>query len=67
MIGGCTSLAQRMITKGVIGVIYDYVQGAGYQVVLASHPLEPGRGYWIGIFGITDQAELCVEAENPKL
>jgi hypothetical protein len=47
MIGGCTDLARVMPHGCDIGVIYGYVQGLGYERVLGSEPLEPGKGYWI--------------------
>lgn len=49
MIGGCTSDVEAFVDKGEIKVIYDYVQGIGYQQLFESGPLQPGRGYWINL------------------
>lgn len=61
MIGGCTSDAKVSSDKCSIGVIYGYVQGAGYQRVLGSEMLKPGKGYWILFNDVADKAELRVE------
>jgi hypothetical protein len=47
MIGGCTSPAQASADNANIIVIYGYVPGTGYQRVLKSENLMPGKGYWI--------------------
>ena len=47
MVGGCSAPAQTMVTSGKIDVVYRYTPGIGYGRLLASEPLEPGRGYWI--------------------
>ena len=61
MIGGCScSSAQPSVDSGNITVIYRYDPGKGYQRVLESESLEPGKGYWILFSGIPDQAELRV-------
>lgn len=61
MIGGCTSDAKALSVNCSIGVIYGYVQGTGYQRVSESETLKPGRGYWILLNNVMDQAELRVE------
>jgi hypothetical protein len=61
MIGGCSSSAQVSSNNCSIGVIYRYVQGAGYQWVLPSEYLEPGKGYWILLKNVTGPASFGVQ------
>lgn len=61
MIGGCTSDAKASSDNCSIGIIYKYVQGTGYQHITESEMLEPGKGYWILLNNVNDQAELSVE------
>ena len=61
MIGGCTLQAKALVDSGNIRVIYGYAQGAGYQRILESEYLEPGKGYWIKFKDIADQASLIVK------
>ncbi|MGA1839045.1 MAG: C25 family cysteine peptidase [bacterium] len=67
MIGGCTTLAQVSTHKCNIGVIYKHEEGAGYQRVLKSEGLIPGKGYWILLNNVTDDAQLMVNALNQGL
>lgn len=60
LIGGCTSPARASIYNGNIVAIYRYVPGIGYQQVLDTEFLQPGRGYWILVNNILDQAFLEV-------
>jgi hypothetical protein len=60
MIGGCTCPAKAQLHNGKITIIYQYVQGAGYQRIPSSGLLEPGKGYWILCRDIMDDAELTV-------
>ena len=55
MIGGCTYSAKSSTNGCNIGVIYDYVQGAGYKRVSGSERLKPGKGYWILLRDFTCQ------------
>jgi hypothetical protein len=59
MIWGCSSSAHVSSNNCNIGVIYRYVQGAGYQRVTGH--LEPGQGYWILLKNATEQASLSVQ------
>ncbi|MGA1865150.1 MAG: hypothetical protein ACMUHX_08815, partial [bacterium] len=61
MIGGCSCPAGAQLHNGKISVIYKYAQGAGYQRVPASGPMEPGQGFWILCQDITGEAELEVK------
>jgi parallel beta-helix repeat protein len=61
MIGGCTYPAQASVDDGKIKVIYDYKQGVGYQRIIESEKLKPGKGYWILFEDVTDQSSLSVE------
>ncbi|MGA1863700.1 MAG: hypothetical protein ACMUHX_01425, partial [bacterium] len=61
MIGGCISEAQASTDNVKIGVIYGNVQGSGYQRITKSEGLTPGKGYWILLNNITQQAGLTVE------
>ena len=61
MIGGCSSAAQATIDNGSINVIYRYMKESGYERVLASENLEPGKGYWILLSNVVGQAELTVK------
>jgi hypothetical protein len=61
MIGGCSSPAQASVNKCTIGVIYEYSPKTGYQRVLGSDDLIPGKGYWILFNNIMKQCELTVE------
>jgi hypothetical protein len=47
MIGGCTYRAKAYIDKGDIVVIYGFDPKFGYQRLLESDSLEPGKAYWI--------------------
>ncbi|MGA1841617.1 MAG: cytochrome c3 family protein [bacterium] len=64
MIGGCTTQSRASINTGNIIVIYGYIPGVGYERVLESKNLEPGKGYWIFFSDIADQAELTVKNCN---
>jgi hypothetical protein len=61
MIGGCTSDAKPSGNNCNIRVIYGYEPGAGYKRVQVNENLIPGKGYWILIEGVTDQAFLTVQ------
>jgi hypothetical protein len=61
MIGGCSSDAEASSDNCAIVVIYGFVQEAGYQRITESEALESGKGYWILLNNVTDQAELRVE------
>jgi hypothetical protein len=61
MIGGCTCPARAQLDNGKIIVIYQYVQGFGYQRIPASGLIEPGKGYWILCQDIMGEAELEVK------
>jgi outer membrane protein assembly factor BamB len=61
MIGGCTLQANASVDSGNIRVIYGYEQGSGYERVLESEYLEPGKGYWIKFEDIAGQASLTVK------
>jgi hypothetical protein len=61
MIGGCTFPAQPSTDFCSIDVIYRYVPGIGYERVLESEHIDPGRGYWILYNNIVDQCELRLE------
>ncbi|MGA1840710.1 MAG: hypothetical protein ACMUIU_08810 [bacterium] len=61
MIGGCTLDAKASSDKCSIGFIYRYVQGSGYERVTESEMFEFGKGYWIQLNNVADQAELRVE------
>ncbi|MFX0202968.1 MAG: hypothetical protein ACFFCW_43245 [Candidatus Hodarchaeota archaeon] len=67
MIGGCSSSAQVSSNNCNIGMIYRYVQGIGYQQVLASEYLEPGEGYWILFKDVADPASLSVQGTADEL
>ena len=58
---GELSTSSPSSNKCSIGIIYKYVQGEGYQQINESEMLEPGRGYWILLNNVMDQAELRVE------
>jgi hypothetical protein len=60
MIGGCSFDAKASSTNCNIGVIYMYEQGVGYKRVLEGEYLQPGKGYWILLKDIIDQASLIV-------
>jgi hypothetical protein len=59
MIGGCTDPAQVIPHGCDIGVIYGYVQGAGYQRVTGN--LERCKGYWILLNNVAGGATISVE------
>ncbi|MGA1865323.1 MAG: hypothetical protein ACMUHX_09695 [bacterium] len=61
MIGGCTYVAQPSVDDGEIKVIYGFKRGVGYQRITAPERLEPGKGYWILIMDVTDEANLNME------
>ncbi|MGA1840282.1 MAG: MopE-related protein [bacterium] len=65
MIGGCTSKARPVTDSYDIEVIYGYMRGSGYERVLDSEYIEPGRGYWILLEGIVDQCLLTVKEILP--
>lgn len=67
MIGGCTSGAMPTVGNCNISVIYEYIQGKGYQRVLESETLEPGKGYWILFNNVMEQDELKVETTGSTL
>ncbi len=54
MIGGCTFLARSSLHNGKIDVIYTYTQGLGYERLLESDSIEPGKGFWIHFNDVTD-------------
>ncbi|MGA1842440.1 MAG: DNRLRE domain-containing protein [bacterium] len=62
MVGGCSSDAETSSHNCNIGVIYGFVQGAGYQRITESEAIKPGKGYWILLNNVTGQAQLRVEA-----
>jgi hypothetical protein len=66
MIGGCTTGALPITDNCNIGVIYRYVKGAGYQRILETENLEPGKGYWILFADISDQSGLIVETVETR-
>ncbi|MGA1864360.1 MAG: hypothetical protein ACMUHX_04800 [bacterium] len=55
MIGGCSYSAKASTNGCNIGVIYDYVQGAGYTRIPRPERLDPGKGYWILLRDLTCQ------------
>jgi hypothetical protein len=59
MIGGCSCLALVSSNNCNIGVIYEYVLGEGYRRVTGH--LEQGKGFWILLKDVTDQASLSVQ------
>jgi hypothetical protein len=61
IIGGCSSDAKASSRNCNIKVIYKFEKGQGYNRVLESENLSPGKGYWILITNITDQAKITVE------
>jgi hypothetical protein len=64
MIGGCSFDAQASEDNCNIDVIYKYVQGIGYQRIVEGENFLPGKGYWILIKDITDQASLTVQGST---
>jgi hypothetical protein len=66
MIGGCSSPAQTMVTSGKIDVVYRYTPGVGYERLLASEPLEPGRGYWILFRNTSEGGEFTTSTSVSK-
>lgn len=64
MIGGCSCPAQAFSGNSDIIVIYDFVPGIGYQRVLESENLMPGKGYWILIEDVIGQANLTLECDT---
>ena len=50
---------------GKINVIYGYKQGVGYQRILESERLKPGKGYWILFEDVADQTSLTVKVLSP--
>jgi hypothetical protein len=66
MIGGCTDLAQKMVTSGSINVIYGYTQGVGCERVLGSEPLKRGKGYWILFSNTSEGAEFTASTSASK-
>jgi hypothetical protein len=60
MIGGCTDPALVIPHNCDSRVIYGYTQGIGYQRVTGS--LERGKGYWILLDDVMDEAEILVKA-----
>jgi hypothetical protein len=63
MIGGCTHPARVIPHNCGICAIYGFDQGVGYQTVLESECLEPGKGYWICIKDATDEATISVTVD----
>lgn len=61
MIGGCTYPALASSDSCSIGVIYGYIQGAGYQRISELECLEAGQGYWILLNNVMEECELMVE------
>jgi hypothetical protein len=53
---------QKMVTTGSIDVIYDYMQGVGYQRLLGTEPLERGKGYWILFSNTSEGAEFTASS-----
>lgn len=60
LIGGCACPAQVSIVNGDIVCIYQFVQSSGYSRIQHSNPLKPGKGFWILLNNITEQAVLRV-------
>lgn len=67
MIGGCSHPAQAISNSCSIGVIYSYVKESGYQRVLKSEAIEPGKAYWILLNNVMGQAELTMEIKGQDL
>ncbi|MGA1841912.1 MAG: PQQ-binding-like beta-propeller repeat protein [bacterium] len=67
MIGGCTFPAQPSVDDCKIKVIYGYNQGHGYQTILESEELKPGKGYWILLEDVEDRCELTIEITDPYI
>ena len=61
IIGGCTSDSKASSSNCSIGVTYKYEKEYGYKRVLESENLQPGKGYWILVKNVMDQAKLKVE------
>jgi hypothetical protein len=61
IIGGCTSDSKASSSNCNIGVTYKFEKELGYKRVLESENLLPGKGYWILINNVMDQAKLMVE------
>jgi len=60
MIGGCSHPASASSTGCSIAVIYGYTPEDGYQRV-SSENLDRGKGYWILLNNVGEQADLRVE------
>ncbi|MGA1841969.1 MAG: choice-of-anchor Q domain-containing protein [bacterium] len=65
MIGGCTYPAEAITNGCNIKVIYRYDIGSGYQRMLEFEDIEPGKGYWIMLKDIVNQAELNISSSMP--
>jgi hypothetical protein len=63
MVGGCSLAAKATSNNCSIVVIYGYVQDVGYQRVLDLKNIEPGKGYWILLDNVIEEAELLL---NPS-
>jgi hypothetical protein len=61
LIGGCSSPAKASANNCNIGAIYGYEPGTGYQRLLKSERLMPGRGYWILLNNIFKYCEITVD------
>lgn len=59
MIGGCSRSGIASATDCSIAVIYGYTPGDGYQRVSPEN-LDSGKGYWIFLNNVGEQAELRV-------
>jgi putative hemolysin len=66
MIGSCTFPAQKMVTNGRIDVIYSYAPGIGYQRLIGSEPLKPGKGYWILFSNTSKGAAFTASTSSAK-
>lgn len=61
IIGGCISNAGVSSENCHIEVIYQYVQGTGYKLILESGVLEPCNGYWLLVKDIGPHASVTVQ------
>jgi hypothetical protein len=64
MIGSCSFDAKVSVSEGNIAVIYSFVPGTGYKMVLTSENIEPGKGYWILFQGIPDNQEAVLTVKS---
>jgi hypothetical protein len=66
MIGGCTSDAKASGDNCYIKIIYGYEQGSGYIRVQEGENLIPGKGYWILLEDVMEQAKLTMKIIDPN-